>query len=684
VTGVRSHLPTVVTALAVLALVASGCDRQEGRPAGLVIQQRLTDGFTRPAGDGLTWGAWVRIGDEQRPAVNSGRIVITRAAWERDERMFAVAPLPDDVVASPWLFARLARMVSGTGRIEDPPVVIRGADASGRLRLGPFPDDRVADVLSVFADVTVAPELATRDLVSAPVHVPRGAELSVAYAVEEAAWSPDAAGVELTVTAVADEEMVLHRATLDPARRPDDRRWIEVRVPLAAVAGKDVRLRFAARAVAGAGAAASLPVWSEPVVLAPPAGDLPLGIVLVSLDTLRGLSTTSGGAMRPTTPRIDGDVGALGVTFENAITTSPHTLPAHVSMFTGRYLRSHGVRAPMASIAPEQRTLTEALHDGGWATAAFTEDGFVVPEVGIRRGFQQYRENKSANLHKPDGYAATIFDDGLRWLASHRDRPFFLFLHTYQVHLPYVPPAPYDTMFDPAAMLAMPEDVDLLRYEQEVRYVDDVLGVFLDGLASLGLRERTLVVVTADHGEEFMEHGRTTHMFQLYDEVARVPLMMRLPGFLPAHRGITTPVSLIDVAPTILDTVGLSPLPGADGQSLLPLVLDGVGRFPRDTVFAETISSFGAPRVDLIAVRQRGLSCIFRLYRGKSECFDRMRDPGERSPLRFAAGDTRMEEIRDLVSGFLQRGVGAAGGTPAVGVPDPERVEKLRALGYLE
>ncbi len=650
----------------------------------MVLHQRLADGFARPAENGLAWGQWVRIGDEQRPAVTSGRIVIARADWERSEGLFAVAPLPGDIGTPPWLFARFARMVPGTGRVEESPVVVRGADAPGRVRLGPFPETSTAGVVAVFADVTVAPDLASRDLVSVPLHVPPGAELSVAYAVEEAAWSMDAAGVELTVTAIADDETVLHRATLDPARRPDDRRWIEVRVPLAPVAGRDVRLRFAARAVAGTGAAVSLPVWSEPTVLAPPVGDLPLGVVLVSLDTLRGRSTTSGGALRPTTPRLDGDVGALGVTFENALTTAPHTLPAHVSLFTGRYLRSHGVRAPMASIAPAQRTLTEALYDGGWATAAFTEDGFVVPEVGIRRGFQQYRENKSANLHQPDGFAATIFGDGLAWLSHHRDRPFFLFLHTYQVHLPYVPPPPYDTEFEPAVPFESPADVDLLRYEQEVRYVDDVLGVFLDGLAALGLRERTLVVVTADHGEEFLEHGQTTHMFQLYDEVARVPLLMRLPGFLPIRRGITTPVSLIDVAPTILDTLGAAPLAGADGRSLLPLVLDGVGRFPRDAVFAETISSFGAARIDVVAVRQRALSCIFRLDRGRSECFDRRTDPGERSPLRFGAGDTRMEEMRALVSGFLAKGVGATGGRPAVAVPDPERAEKLRALGYLD
>jgi arylsulfatase A-like enzyme len=276
-----------------------------------------------------------------------------------------------------------------------------------------------------------------------------------------------------------------------------------------------------------------------------------------------------------------------------------------------------------------------------------------------------------------------VFGDGLEWIAAHRDQPFFVFLHTYQVHFPYVPPAPYDTAFEPAALMPTQNDRQLLRYEQETRCVDDVLGVFLEGLAALGLRQRTLVIVTSDHGEEFQEHGGEQHLFHVYDEVARVPLVMRLPGMFPAGARVGTPVSIVDVAPTVLDVVGLAPLAGADGRSLLPLVLEGPARFAREAVFAESLSSWAAQAIDVVAVRRGDLSCIVRLDAG-TECFDRTVDPGEESPLVFPPGDRRQDEVRQIVSRFVQEGQAAAGGTPAVGIPDAERLEKLRALGYLE
>jgi arylsulfatase A-like enzyme len=411
------------------------------------------------------------------------------------------------------------------------------------------------------------------------------------------------------------------------------------------------------------------------------AAPAPLGVILVSLDTLRGRSTSGGGTIRDTTPHLAREMGGDGVVFDNAITTAPHTLPAHVSMLTGRYLRSHGVRSLTAHIAADAPTLTQVLKTAGFETAAFTEDGFVVPEVGIARGFDVYQENKSANLHEPVGFADAIFASGLDWLAAHRDRPFFLFLHTYQVHSPYVPPPPYDEWFEPERLIPYPAAKTLLRYEQEARYLDDLLGHFLDGLDALGLRERTLLVVTADHGEEFGEHGQFSHGYQLYDEAVRVPLVMRLPGALPAGRRVMeTAVSLADVTPTIVDLLGLPPISGADGTSLVPLLIDGAGPFPREHVFAETISSMLAPEPDVVSYREGPLSCIVRVSEARTECFDRTGDPDEKRPL--PDDDPRLLRARDAVAVFTGRGAAADDAAPAADGGDPERLEKLKALGY--
>jgi arylsulfatase A-like enzyme len=649
---------------------------------GLVRVARLAPAMSlTPPAPGLVAGVYVEIDGEPRPALSSVTAMAAPCTWRSDDPT-AVCTAPPDTVATPWHFVRLVRKLDDGRVVTSPPVAMPGEAPDRVHRVGPLSADVRTGVTLMGAAISPAPELVTRDLTSDPVVVPPDAVLTVAFGIEQPAWTPDAAPVRFAVTALGDGETVLFEQTLDPARRAEDRRWFEPRIPLGSLAGKTVRFRFTARAVGDATMAASLPVWSEPALLAPPAGDLPLGVVLISLDTMRARSTSSGGAQRPTTPRLDAEIGGNGVIFENAVTTAPHTLPAHTSMLTGLYVRSHGVRSPLTHLAPERTTLTEALQRAGYVTAAVTENGFVVPELGIRRGFDYYRENKSADLHRPDGFAAAIFDDGLTWLAQHRDEPFFLFLHTYQVHYPYVPPPPYDTAFEPPWMLDTYDEVEQLRYEQEIRYIDDEVALFLDGLAALGLRERTLVVITSDHGEEFMEHGQRWHLFQLHDEAVRIPLMMRLPGAVPASTRVPAAVSLVDVAPTVLDLVGLPPLHDVDGTSLVPLLRDGSPPFARDGVFSETISSVEAAEVDVVALRREHTSCIGHLGDGSTQCFDRTVDPDERTPL--AAGSPTVTTGAEAIAGFVRSGASAAGGSPVQGDVDPERMEKLKALGYVE
>src|SRR5262249_11844584 len=157
-----------------------------------------------------------------------------------------------------------------------------------------------------------------------------------------------------------------------------------------------------------------------------------------------------------------------------------------------------------------------------------------------------------------------------------------------QVHAPYAPPAPYDTAFEPVEQLRDPLARDLLRYEQEARYLDDEVCRFVDEVGRLGLRDHTLLVITSDHGEEFGEHGQIQHGYQVYDETARIVLVMQLPGRLPAGRRVPNAVSITDIAPTVLDLLGLPPLPHPDGVSLLPLALGDANAFPRRGVFIET------------------------------------------------------------------------------------------------
>jgi arylsulfatase A-like enzyme len=277
-------------------------------------------------------------------------------------------------------------------------------------------------------------------------------------------------------------------------------------------------------------------------------------------------------------------------------------------------------------------------------------------------------------------------------MSANRDRPLFVFLHNYVVHAPYRPPPPYDRVLDVLPPGAPQPEKLRLAYEQEVRYGDDQIRAFLEGLDATGLADRTLVVVTGDHGEQLGEHGGFEHTYAVYDEVARVPLVMRLPGAIPAGLRIAEPVSLADVVPTIVDLVGLPPVDGADGTSLLPLVAGTTDRLPRDGVFTEAESEPKLGWTDLAAIHTRTLSCIHHAREGRDECWDRRVDPWEMGPP-LPAESTEAHGVEALLARFRasKPPAGAPEAVETAAVPPPpdgqideERRRQLRELGYAE
>jgi arylsulfatase A-like enzyme len=558
----------------------------------------------------------------------------------------------------------------------------QAGETSSELTLA-FPELKPGDPTRVTVLGRAVPELAARDVVTGPLTLPAGAELRFAIGVEEAAWRADLAPLEFSVAALdGGAETVLFRHRLDPAHATEDRRWLAARVDLGALAGRSVRLRLAARPADGNPGRTSLPVWGDPAVLAPRASARP-NVLLVSLDTMRAASMSAYGAARATTPGLETEMVARGALFAQAIAPFPHTLPSHMSLFTSLYWHTHGVRGFMDTLGAERSTLPEVLRAAGYETAAFTEDGFLIPQSGFRRGFALYVENKSPDLHNPSGQIADTFARGERWLDEHTTQPFFLFLHTYQVHQPYVPPPAYRRYFGDAAAITDDAERDRLLYEQEIRYADDEVRALLQHVERLGLTRRTLVVVLADHGEEFMEHGQRYHGYQLYDEVLHVPLLLRLPDVIPAGLRVPAPVSLIDVAPTVLELLGLPPLAGAEGVSLVPLLHDPAAPLPRAAVFAEAPSSYTSGSVDLTAARSATQKCILRGLTGEHECFDLAADPGERHALAMDGASPGLGALAALLDGFRNGTaiVPASGAAPA---PDAATEEKLRALGYVK
>ncbi len=315
------------------------------------------------------------------------------------------------------------------------------------------------------------------------------------------------------------------------------------------------------------------------------------GIILISLDTLSAEHLGLYGYHRDTSPFLDG-LGERAVVFDNAVVQLPGTLPSHMSIFTGLYPSEHDVFPIDSVLSEEIPTLPELLKAGGIRTGGHTEDGYVSGRYGFSRGFDEWDDHRVPLWYGGD----TIFVRGLRFLENlTADQPFFLFLHTYAVHDPYNPPKECQSTFWKGAAPAdappptsetllahnqglitvSPEVADYFRalYDEEILCLDRYLERFFADLEGMGILEDTLVILTADHGEEFLEHGKLAHD-QIYNENLHVPLIMVFPD---QKRGLRVPdlVESIDIMPTILELTGLDAPQHISGQSLVGLFTGG-------------------------------------------------------------------------------------------------------------
>lgn len=325
-----------------------------------------------------------------------------------------------------------------------------------------------------------------------------------------------------------------------------------------------------------------------------------LNVVVAVLGSARADHVSCYGYARETTPFVD-QVAREGVRFCNMIATAPWTLPAHASLFTGLYAATHGATSESPFLARRHQTLAEQLKAAGYRTAAFCTDTWVSPGTGFGRGFdafftQRYhnrvaaravsfsRRASDALLRRSDSGARRTNQALRRWLAD-GTQPFFAFVHYDETHLPLQPPPPYDHMFLPrgittarvhavnqdsgtyiARQVGMDEeDLTILRalYDGGLRYADMRLREIAELLRATGQWDRTLLVVTGDHGEDLGEHGMLGHFFGLPDTLLRVPLLLRCPSHVPQGYVIDELAQTVDIAPTILR---LLDLPAEEGR----------------------------------------------------------------------------------------------------------------------
>jgi arylsulfatase A-like enzyme len=398
---------------------------------------------------------------------------------------------------------------------------------------------------------------------------------------------------------------------------------------------------------------------NEPAV---PAADR---LVLVTIDTLRADRVGCYGDAHARTPVMD-TLAAEGVRFEVAISPAPLTLPAHTSLLTALDPPRHAVRHNSTHRLPEGvPTLATALRDAGYATAAFVGAVVLAQRYGLARGFDVYDDvQMERTSSQTTGYAERpanrVVDAAERWLASAPPR-FFLWVHFYDPHASYTPPAGFQAAFanDP--------------YRGEIAFSDFQLGRLLALVRARGGSESLFVAVTSDHGESLGEHGERRHAYGVYDATQRVPLILAGPG-LPAGRVVRAPVRLVDVPPTLLVAAGLPVWPDADGRPLQPLAR-GDESEGRDA-YVETF----ATHFDYGWSALQGLrSDRYKYIRApRPELYDLANDPDEREDLA-----AKLPEVARELDAALERRLARPGPAAQAVQLDARERELLGALGYI-
>ena len=403
-------------------------------------------------------------------------------------------------------------------------------------------------------------------------------------------------------------------------------------------------------------------------------------LVLITLDTTRADALGTYGQIRKTSPNLD-RLAAGGVLFEQVTTSNPETLPSHATIFTGKWPFTHGVRANSGYVLSEQNvTLAEILRSRGYRTGAEVAAMVLRRESLITQGFDHYRGADSPGVRlkevkytrgqqrtvtKPMRIGADITSGGIEFLRRNRNREFFLWLHYFDAHDPYSAPVPFSSMFPDSP------------YHAEVASADHQMGLVIEELDRLELRDETLIVVTADHGEGLYEHDEPSHSYFVYDTTMHVPLVLAGLRSLPAGLRVSSPVRTVDIVPTVLDLMGLPAPDETQGVSLRPLVsgrktdlsLTGYGESTR------FLTTFGL--TPLRFIRQGRWKYIHKV---NPELYDIVADPAERTNLM-----TRHPDVAERLLADLREMLRRAPPKPddAESAVDAATAAQLAALGYV-
>jgi arylsulfatase A-like enzyme len=521
-------------------------------------------------------------------------------------------------------------------------------------------------------------------------------------------------------------------------------RWEPVQLDLSKYANRQVTLLFSLQS-ANPGA---LGFWGSPVIRS--SGAMPKtasakiatlppeGVILIMADTLRQDHLDVYGYNRPTAPNIR-RLATEGTLFKDCVSQATWTKVAAPSLFTSLYPTSHGVKDFSDRLPASATTIAEVFHDAGYATVSMSSILFTGAFTNLHQGFDELHEDSSLPDRKSSKTARVYVDRLLPWLEVHREVPFFVFLHISDPHDPYKPYPPYDTMWaDPTKnteheqemeevrrkisdpllkRFGMPTREELERagfdpddyvtqdrdwYDGSIRAMDAEIGRLMERLQTLGLDQKTLVIFIGDHGEEFLEHGRTFHGQSVYGELTNVPLILWGPGRIPKGRTVNQTVETIDVMPTVLELSRLPVPTAAQGKSFLPFVKSagksngaeaGTSSWNRPAISEKAITTqaFGAPpprKTESFSIVMDGWKLIHNTKNAEGkpefELYEVRIDPLNLSDVSSTHPDIvqRLSKELDAWRRFAQANR-LKPDTEASKELTEEQLERMRSLGYI-
>jgi arylsulfatase A-like enzyme len=458
--------------------------------------------------------------------------------------------------------------------------------------------------------------------------------------------------------------------------------------------------------------------------------------VLIQADTLRPDHLDVYGYGRETAPNLR-RMAEQGALFRHCVAQATWTKVSSPSILLSLYPSSHGIANFSDRLPDAAATLAESFRDAGFATLSLSSVFFTGKLTNLQQGYEELHESTSLGDRESSKTAREYVDRLLPWLELHRDGPFFVYLHVFDPHDPFRPRAPYDTLFGDSSgdaeherqarevrrfianpvlrAFGMPDRAELVAagfdpdayvardrdwYDGSIRAMDVELGRVFEALRQQGVGENTLVVFTSDHGEEFLEHGRTFHGQGVHGELARIPLVVWAPGRVPAGSVVDELVQGVDIAPTILELAGLPPLPQAQGASLVPLFAprgEAAGGssagWPRPAITEKRPESDPTSPTRIGGVATAIVADGWKLIEKQlepqgateHELYDVERDPLEQHDLAAERPDVTTRLVQALEAWRVSvAGVRLEPETAQAGAASAEELERLKALGYVQ